>query len=220
MSFPSPPGVVAVPDICTIKKPNSVRKIIVISDITLDGVVQAPGALDEDSSGRFKYGGWIAPYLDQATFRVLKSLLKPSNYLLGRRTFGIFKNYWPGHADVWPGINNENKYVLSKTLKKSDWKNTVFLKSLADIRKVKDSKGSDLQVWGSGKLVQLLLKNDLVDEIWLKVYPLTLGTGKKLFESGAIAAAFAVVESSVTPTGVIITHYKRTGKVKTATVEV
>jgi dihydrofolate reductase len=201
------------------------RKIIVISDITLDGVVQAPGALDEDTSGGFEYGGWIAPYLDEVTFEATKKFLEPANYLLGRKTFEIFANYWPKHADFWPGINSEVKYVLSKTMKKSDpiaigWNNTVFLESLADIRKIKNSNGSDIQVWGSGKLVQLLLKNDLVDEIWLKIYPLTLGKGKKLFESGTISAAFTLIESSVTPSGVIIVNYKRAGKVKTGAVVV
>jgi dihydrofolate reductase len=201
------------------------RKIIVISDITLDGVVQAPGALDEDTSGGFEYGGWIAPYLDKVTFESMKKNLEPANYLLGRKTFEIFVNYWPKHADFWPGINREVKYVLSKTMKKSDpiaigWKNTVFLESLADIRKIKNSNGSDIQVWGSGNLVQLLLKNDLVDEIWLKIYPLTLGTGKKLFDSGTMSAAFTLVESSVTPSGVIMVNYKRAGKVKTGAVVV
>jgi dihydrofolate reductase len=103
-------------------------------------------------------------------------------------------------------------------MKKSDWKNTVFLKSLADIKKLKNSKGSDIQVWGSSKLIQLLLKNDLVDELWLQIHPLTLGKGKKLFDNCAIPAAFTLIESIVTPTGVIIANYKRAGKVKLGTV--
>jgi dihydrofolate reductase len=107
---------------------------------------------------------------------------------------------------------------MSKTMKKSDWKNSVFLKSLADIKKLKRSKGSDIKVWGSGKLIQLLLKNDLVDELWLIIHPLTLGKGKKLFDNGAIPAAFTLLESTVTPSGVIIANYKRAGKVKTGTV--
>ncbi|CAN5309560.1 hypothetical protein BH23BAC1_BH23BAC1_24350 [soil metagenome] len=107
---------------------------------------------------------------------------------------------------------------MSWTRKKSDWKNTLFFKSLADIKKLKISKGSDIQVWGSGELIQLLLKNDLVDELWLKIYPLTLGKGKKLFENGPIPAAFTLVENTVTPSGVIIANYKRAGKVKTGTV--
>lgn len=122
------------------------------------------------------------------------------------------------HGDFWPGINEGTKYVLSKTMKKSDWKNSVFIKSVADIKKLKNSKGPDIQVWGSSKLNQLLLKNDLVDELRLKIYPLTLGEGKKLFDNGTIPAAFKLTETIATPSGVIIANYKRTGKVKTGTV--
>ena len=194
------------------------RKIIVLSMITLDGVMQAPGAPEEDTSGGFKYGGWVAPYFDGVYGRVLEKQLKPADLLLGRKTFEIFADYWPEHENGWPGINDVTKYVMSKTMKKSDWKNSVFLKSLADIEELKNSKGSDIQVHGSGELIQLLLKNDLVDELWLKIHPLTLGKGKKLFYNGMIPAAFTLIESSVTPSGVIIGNYKRAGKVKTGTV--
>jgi len=192
-------------------------KIIVISMITLDGVMQSPGAPEEDTSGGFKYGGWIAPYLDEAYDKVMGKQFKPADYLLGRKTFEVFASYWPEHADMWPGINDGTKYVMSKTMKTSDWKNTVFLKSLTDIEKLKNSKGSDIQVWGGCKLIQLLLKNDLVDELWLKIHPLTLGEGKKLFDNGTIPVAFTLIENSVTPSGVIMANYKRAGKVKTGT---
>jgi len=185
---------------------------------TLDGVMQAPGGPEEDTSGGFKYGGWTAPYGDEVGGRVVQKQMQPADYLLGRKTFEIFAAYWPEHADFWPGINDGTKYVMSRTMKKSDWKNTVFLESLADIEKLKNSEGSDIQVWGSGKLIQLLLKNDLVDELWLKIYPLTLGEGKKLFDNGAIPAAFTLMESLATPGGVIIANYKRAGKVKTGTI--
>jgi dihydrofolate reductase len=194
------------------------RKIVVLSMITLDGVLQAPGGPKEDASGGFKYGGWVAPYGDEVLDKILEKELKPAEYLLGRITFRIWENYWPAHADFWPGINDGTKYVLSRTVKKSDWKNSVFLKGLADIKRLKSSKGSDLQVWGSGELIQLLLKNDLVDELRLKIYPLTLGKGKKLFDDGAKPSAFALIESLVTPSGVIVATYRRTGKVKTGTV--
>ena len=195
------------------------RKIIVISMITLDGVMQAPGGPEEDTSGVFKYGGWTAPYGDEEFGKVVqKEVQQPSDYLLGRKTFEIWEGYWPKHADFWPGINDGTKYVLSKTRKKSDWKNSVFLKRLADIKKLKKSKGADIQVWGSSKLIQLLLKNDLVDELRLKIHPLTLGKGKKLFDNGPIPAAFTLIESIVTPSGVIIANYKRAGEVKTGTV--
>ena len=192
--------------------------------ITLDGVMQAPGGSKEDKSAGFKYGGWTAPYGDEDFGKVVqKELQQPADYLLGRKTFEIWENYWPHHADFWPGINEGTKYVMSKTRKKSDWKNSVFIKSLADIKKLKSrklsgSKGLDIQVWGSSKLIQLLLKNDLVDELRLKIFPLTLGKGKKLFDNGVIPAAFTLIESAITSTGVIIATYKRAGKVKTGTV--
>jgi dihydrofolate reductase len=206
-------------EICiVIKQHDNMRKIIVLSMISLDGVLQAPGGPKEDPSGGFKYGGWTASYGDEVFGKVIEKELKPADYILGRKTFKIWASYWPEHGDFWPGINEGTKYVLSKTLKKSDWKKSVFLKSLADIKKLKNSKGSDIQVWGSSKLIQLLLKNDLVDELRLKIYPLTLGKGKKLFDSGPIPAAFELTETIVTTKGVIIANYKRAGKVKTGTV--
>ena len=194
------------------------RKIVVLSFITLDGVMQAPGGPGEDTSGGFKYGGWTASYGDEVFGKVMEKQMQPTDLLLGRKTFEIFASYWPKHENGWPGINEVTKYVVSKTMKKSDWKNSVFLKSLADIEKLKNSKGSDIKVWGSGKLIQTLLKNDLVDELWLKIFPLTLGKGKKLFDNGTIPAAFTLIESTVTPNGVIIANYKRAGKVKTGTI--
>ena len=191
--------------------------------ITLDGIMQAPGGSKEDASDGFKYGGWVAPYGDKVYGKVVRNELKPADYLLGRKTFEIWAPYWPEHSDFWPGINEGTKYVFSKNMKKSDpkitgWKNSVVIRSLAEIKKLKNSKGSDLQVWGSGVLIQLLLKNDLVDELRLKIHPLTLGKGKKLFVNGAIPTAFALTESTVTTTGVIIAYYKRVGKVRTGTV--
>jgi len=194
------------------------RKIIVLSMITLDGVMQAPGGPKEDTSGRFKYGGWTAPYSDKAFGKALEEELKPADYLLGRKTFDIWEGYWPHHADFWPGINDGTKYVLSKTRKKSGWKNSVFIKSVADIKKLKNSKGCDIHVWGSSELIHLLLKNDLVDELRLKIYPLTLGKGKKLFDNDANPGAFTLTDSTVTTTGVILANYKRAGKVVTGDV--
>jgi dihydrofolate reductase len=196
------------------------RKIIVLSMISLDGVMQAPGGPKEDKSGSFKYGGWTAPFGDEAYSKAVEKELKlPADYLLGRKTFAIWESYWPEHADFWPGINDGTKYVLSKTRKKSGWKNSVFLKNLADIKKIKKSKGGDIHVWGSSELVQLLLKNDLVDELRLKIHPLILGKGKKLFDNGVNPSAFTLTESTITTTGVILANYKRTGKVKTGTSE-
>jgi dihydrofolate reductase len=194
------------------------RKIIVLTMITLDGVMQAPGGPQEDTSGGFKYGGWTASYGDELFGKIMEEELKQTDYLLGRKTFEIFESYWPRHADFWPGINEGAKYVLSETRSTSDWKNTTFLKSVADIVKLKNSEGADIQVWGSSKLIQLLLTHDLVDELRLKIYPLILGEGKKLFENGAIPAAFTLTESQVTSKGVIITNYKRAGEVMTGNV--
>lgn len=196
------------------------RKIIVLSFVTLDGVMQAPGGPEEDTSGGFQYGGWVAPYDDEAGGNAMEKLLQPADLLLGRKTFEIWENYWPQHADYWPGINEVTKYVLSTTKNQSDWQHSIFLNNLADIEKLKHSEGSDLKVWGSSELIQLLLKNDLVDEFWLMIHPLTLGEGKKLFQDGAIPAAFTLVESTVTPSGVIIVNYKRAGAVKTGRVGV
>ncbi|MPR34809.1 dihydrofolate reductase family protein [Salmonirosea aquatica] len=194
------------------------RKIIVLSMITLDGVLQGPGGPEEDPSGGFNYGGWVAPYSDEVGDKVMEKLLKPADLLLGRKTFQIWENYWPKHADFWPSINEVTKYVMSTTVEKSDWNACVFLNSLSDIEKLKASDGSDIQVWGSGELAQLLFKNDLVDDLWLMIHPLTLGEGKKLFDKGAIPAAFTLTESVVTSTGVLMAHYERAGEVKTGTV--
>ena len=193
--------------------------------ITLDGVMQAPGGPEEDTSGGFKYGGWVAPYDDEVYSGVVQKELEPADYLLGRKTFEIWAGYWPEHGEFWPGINEGVKYVFSKSMKKSNplvtgWKNSAVIKSVADIKKIKDSNGADIQVWGSSELVQLLFKNDLVDELRLKIHPLTLGKGKKLFDNGTIPAAFTLTEGIVTPGGVIIASYKRAGKVKTGTVGV
>jgi dihydrofolate reductase len=195
------------------------RKIIVITMITLDGVMQAPGGPEEDTSHDFKYGGWTAPYANDNGSEFFQKNMQPADYLLGRKTFEIFASYWPEHADIWPGINDGMKYVLSNTLETSGWENTKFLKSVEDIKTLKDSGGSDLHVWGSGRLIQLLLRNDLVDELRLVTYPLTLGQGKKLFAEGTIPAAFTLTEGEITPTGVIMANYKRAGEVKTGTVE-
>lgn len=191
------------------------RKIIVLSMITLDGVMQAPGGPGEDPSGGFEYGGWVAPYDDEVGGEIMQKLMKPADILLGRKTFEIWENYWPSHESIWPGINEVTKYVLSTTRKDSDWNNSVFFSQLSDIEKLKTSNGSGIQVWGSSELIQLLLKNDLVDELWLMIHPLTLGKGKKLFVDGAIPAAFTLVETTVTSSGVIIANYKRAGKVET-----
>ena len=198
------------------------RKITVLSFITLDGVMQAPGGPEEDPSEDFKYGGWSAPFDDEAAGKVMQKQLEPADLLLGRKTFEIFANYWPEHADYWPGIIDVTKYALSNTITDSDsivtrWKNSVIIKSVEDIKKLKSSEVPDIKIWGSSKLVQLLLRHDLVDEFWLNIHPVILGRGKKLFGDDAIPGSFTLAESTTTPTGVIMANYRRAGEVKTGT---
>ena len=189
------------------------RKIIVTTNVTLDGVMQAPMGSEEDTSGAFKYGGWSAPNADAISGKaVQKEMNQNADYLLGRKTFEIFASFWPAHARMWPGINDGTKYILSKTIKNSDWKNTVFLESLEDIQQLKISEGSDIQVWGSSELIHLLLENGLVDELHLRIFPILLGKGKKLFDNGTIPTAFTLTEHAITKKGVIIAHYKRAGE--------
>ncbi len=160
------------------------RKIIVLSFISLDGVMQAPGGPEEDTSGGFKYGGWTFPYFDEVAGKIMGEQMKqPSDLLLGRKTFDIFSNYWPQHEEGWPGINEATKYVVSNTLTKADWKNSIIIKDdiVEEIKKLKAQDGPDLKVWGSANLIQTLLKHDLVDELLLKTFPVTLGSGKRLF---------------------------------------
>jgi dihydrofolate reductase len=196
------------------------RKIIVLSFISLDGVMQAPGGPREDTSGNFKYGGWTFPYFDDFAGKIMgEQMSKPVEYLLGRKTFEIFASYWPKHGDEWPGINTATKYVVSNTLTKHKWSNSVFLKGdvVDEIKKLKQKDGPDLQVHGSGNLIQTLLKNDLVDELWLKIFPVTLGKGKRLFAEGTIPVAFKLLNTKISPKGVIFADYVRAGEVKTGT---
>jgi dihydrofolate reductase len=194
------------------------RKIVVLSFITLDGVMQAPGGPTEDTSGDFTYGGWTVPYFDDFLGQVMaEQMSKPSDLLLGRKTFEIFASYWPQHESDWPGINEMTKYVASNTMTSHEWNKTVFLKgNVADeIKELKQQDGPDLQVYGSGNLIQTLLEHDLVDEFWLKIFPVTVGMGKRLFDKGAIPGAFTLTESKTSPSGVIIASFKRAGEVKT-----
>ena len=194
------------------------RKILVLEFISLDGVMQAPGGPEEDTSGDFKYGGWTAPYFDDFAGKVMAEQMKqPFSLLLGRKTFDIFASYWPQHEDQWPGVNDETKYVVSHSLKKTEWNNTVCINDnvVEELRKLKQEDGPDLQVYGSANLVQTLLKNDLVDELWLKIFPVTLGKGKRLFGDGTMPAAFTLTKSQISPSGVIFVNYARAGEVKT-----
>ena len=196
------------------------RKIIGLFFITLDGIIQAPGGPEEDTSGGFRYGGWTVPYFDEFLGKVMEEQMnKPFDLLLGRKTYEIFASYWPHHKDEGPGIgiNKATKYLASRGIMQFTWDKSVLLQGdIVDaIKKLKAQDGPELQVYGSGNLMQTLLKHDLVDELWLKIFPLTLGSGKRLFAEGTIPAAFKLIDGKVLSSGVIIANYKRAGEVKT-----
>jgi dihydrofolate reductase len=197
------------------------RKIIVLSFITLDGVMQGPGGPTEDTSGNFRYGGWLVPYFDNFVGQTMAEQLgMPFDLLLGRKTFEIFASYWPHHPEEGTEINNATKYVVSNTLTKHEWEKSVFLRGdvVREIKKLKEQDGPDLQVHGSGNLIQTLMEHDLVDEFWLKIFPVTLGMGKRLFDKGTLPAAYTLVESQTSPSGVMIATFKRAGELKTGSV--
>jgi dihydrofolate reductase len=197
------------------------RKLIVLEHISLDGVIQAPGGPEEDTSGGFAFGGWIAPYSDAILGTTLgKQMNLPFDLLLGRKTFEIWASYWPLHGDVWPGVNKATKYVASHTLTSAEWQPSVFLNGdiTEQVARIKQLPEPDLNVWGSGNFIQTLLKHDLVDAFWLMIYPVTLGAGKRLFAEGTLPLAFKVTESIVTPKGVIVVSYERAGAITTGSV--
>jgi dihydrofolate reductase len=198
------------------------RKVIALEFMSLDGVIQAGGAPEEDTSGGFAYGGWQVPYSDEVIDNVMnKQMNLPFDLLLGRKTFEIWVPYWPQHADIWPGAMTATKYVASNTMTSSEWQPSVFLSGdIAEkVSELKQQPGPDLHVYGSANLLQTLFKHDLVDELWLKIYPLTLGSGKRLFAEGTIPAAFKVTESQISPNGIIVANYERAGAVTTGSYE-
>ena len=208
------------------------RKLIVAAFVSLDGVMQAPGGPEEDPTGDFKFGGWTVPYSDETIDQAIgASMAKPFELLLGRKTWEIFARYWPhvqtdqageGYSERDAAIarlfNSVTKHVATRSKgRKLDWQNSRSLGSdvPAAVRELKQGDGPDLFVWGSSNLIQTLLAEDLVDEFQLLIYPLTLGKGKRLFGEGTIPAAFKVMRSTVSPSGVVIATYQRAGEVKT-----
>lgn len=191
------------------------RKIVVLEHLSLDGVIQAPGGPEEDTSGGFTQGGWVAPYSDAVLGAHLRRQMNmPFDLLLGRKTFEIWEPYWPNHNDIWPNVNTATKYIASNTRTSSDWQPSLFLSGdiAGQVAQLKQQPGPDLHVWGSGDLLQTLIRHDLVDVFWLMLYPTTLGSGKRLFANGTIPAAFTVTESEVTPSGVFVVSYERNGR--------
>lgn len=195
------------------------RKIVVLSMITLDGVMQAPGDPQEDTSGNFSYGGWTAPYADEAFIDVVnKELSEPFDLLLGATTYQIFAPYWPKQTGVIAdAFNKAKKYVVSDKPIDLPWQESVLITDdvATKIKELKEQDGPPLQVHGSGNMVQTLLQNDLVDELRLRIFPLTLGSGKCLFAEGTKPVAFKLMDSKVLSTGVILANYKRAGEVET-----
>lgn len=193
------------------------RKLIVLEHISLDGVIQGPGGQKEDPSNGFKYGGWTAPFQDDFLGNALKRYLDtPCDLLLGRKTFDIWESYWPHHSDVWPNVMTATKYVVSSSRTSSDWQPSVFLSAdvATTVAEIKNQPGPDIHVWGSGNMLQTLMKHDLVDTFWLMTFPVTLGSGKKLFADGTIPAAFRATDSIVSPKGVVVVNYERAGDVE------
>ncbi len=193
------------------------RKVIVLEHISMDGVIQAPGGPEEDTSGDFAYGGWSSTDSDEILETALrKQMNSPFDLLLGRKTFEIWEPYWPKHVDIWPGASTATKYVVSNTRTSSEWRPSVFLNGdvTEKVAKIKQQPGPDLHVWGSGNLLQTLIQHDLVDVFWLMIYPITLGRGKRLFAGGTIPAAYRVTEGIVTPSGVIVVNYERAGAIR------
>ncbi len=199
------------------------RKLVILTFVSLDGVMQAPGGPEEDPSEDFKYGGWTAPFFDEASGQEMgKQMGMPFDLLLGKKTYDIFASYWPNHDnEVGKPLNSATKYVVTDTPMEPTWQNTVVIEGddiVGQLQKLKETDGPMLQVHGSSVLNQTLLKNDLADELWLKIFPVTLGKGKRLFGEGTIPASFKLTNSVVTPSGVIVANYTRDGEVKTGTV--
>jgi dihydrofolate reductase len=201
------------------REPNKdvrMRELAVLTFLSLDGVMQAPGGKGEDPSGGFDLEGWTVPYFyDGVGNEMAKQMGQPFDLLLGRRTYEIFAAYWPRQSSDDP-INTARKYVVSNGELRTEWEETIRIRGdvVAEIEKLKQQAGPMLQVHGSSNLIQTLLANDLVDELWLKVFPVVLGKGKRLFGEGTIPAAFRLSESKISPSGVIVASYRRDGEVR------
>lgn len=198
------------------------RKLITTTFVTIDGIMQAPGGPEEDESGSFKSGGWAVNYWDDMMGQAMGEIMGHEHeLLLGRKTYEIFAAYWPKAKDE-PGadsLNNAKKHVASRTINTVEWENSSLIKgdAVVEISKLKELDGGELQVHGSGNLIQTLLKHNLIDEMYLWIFPVAIGNGKRLFGEGTNPSDFKLVESKVSSTGVIIAKYQRSGELKTGT---
>lgn len=210
------------------------RKIIAAAFVSIDGVMQAPGAPDEDTSGGFEFGGWLVPHFDEHVGQAVDRVLKRGDLLLGRKTYDIFAGYWPnfptepgaegydeGSAAISKLFDRITKYVATRTEPKLEWQNSEWLgaDTVATLRTLKQQDGPDLFTQGSSDLLQTLFAEDLVDELHLLTFPVMLGKGKRIFGDGVIPAGFRLIDTSVSPSGVVVTAYERAGEVKTASFE-
>ncbi|HWV32113.1 MAG TPA: dihydrofolate reductase family protein [Dyadobacter sp.] len=190
-------------------------KIIAITQLSIDGVMQAPGGPEEDPSNEFKYGGWFMHYGDDMLHEIISEIISGDfEMLLGRRTYDIFASYWPLHDDdpIGKAFNKAKKYVTTRTLEHLDWNNAQALRdAVEEVGRLRASEGPEIHIWGSGNLLQTLISAGLVDEHRLWIAPVVLGGGKRLFENGVPAGALSLVDSKVTSTGMIINTYRPAG---------
>jgi dihydrofolate reductase len=195
------------------------RKLIAITHLTLDGVMQAPGGPEEDPSNGFAHGGWIMPYGSDASGQVISEIIaREFGLLLGRRTYEIFAAYWPNHDDnpIGKAFNKAAKYVVTRSLDQLFWQNSHKIDgdAVIEVSRLKASSGPELHIWGSGDLLQTLIAADLVDEYRVWVYPVVLGKGKRLFEGGVPPRCLTLVESRSTSSGVLLNTYRLAGPIQ------
>ena len=203
------------------------RKLVVGTFLTLDGVMQAPGGPDEDRDGDFQHGGWLVPYFDEKFVEIMTDWTKRAGaFLLGRKTYEIFAGSWPKSTDpadeIATALNTRPKFVASRTLDEVTWNNSVLLKGdvAEEVAKLKAQEGGEIQVHGSSGLLQTLLKHDLVDSLRIWQFPVVLGTGKRLFGEGAIPLSFDLVDRQQSTTGAVLSVYDRIGNPRYGEVEV
>jgi dihydrofolate reductase len=203
------------------------RKLVVGTFLTLDGVMQAPGGPDEDRDGGFRHGGWLVPYFDEKIGEIMTEWTRRAGaFLLGRKTYEIFAASWPKSTDpadeIATALNTRPKFVASRTLDEVTWSNSRLLKGdvAEEVAKLKAQEGGEIQVHGSGDLLQTLLRQDLVDALRIWRFPVVIGTGKRLFGKGAIPLSFRLVETQQTTTGAVLHVYERAGGLKYGELEV
>jgi len=203
------------------------RKLVVGTFLTLDGVMQAPGGPDEDRDGGFRHGGWLVPYFDEKFVEIMTAWTKQAGaFLLGRRTYEIFAASWPRSTDpadeIAAALNTRPKFVASRTLKEVTWNNSFLLKGdvAEEVAKLKREEGGEIQVHGSSNFLQTLLRHDLIDTLRIWQFPVVIGTGKRLFGEGTIPASFRLVDTQLTATGAVLHVYERVGDLRYGEVEV